>query len=99
MAWAEEDVRLYHFRDKQKNEVDLVLEKSDSKVIGIEVKASATIRANDFEGLIKLADFAGQHFDQGIMFYTGNEVLPFNLQGRQFHALPLSMLAVGDRKG
>ena len=92
MTWAEEDVRLYHFRDKQKNEVDLVLEKSNSKVIGVEVKASAAIRVSDFKGLIKLADFAGQHFEQGIIFYTGNEVLPFNLQDRQFYAIPLSIL-------
>jgi len=92
MTWAEEDVRLYHFRDKQKNEVDLVIEKGDSRIIGIEVKASATVSVNDFEGLIKLANYAGQHFEQGIMFYTGNEVLPFNLQARQFHAIPLSMV-------
>ena len=93
MTWAEEDVRLYHFRDKQKNEVDLVLEKGDSRIIGIEVKASATVRVSDFRGLIKLADYAGQHFEHGVMFYTGNEVLPFHLHGRQFHAIPFSMVA------
>ena len=92
MTWAEEDVRLYHFRDKQKNEVDLVLEKSDSKIIGVEVKASATVRVNDFKGLIKLAEYAGQHFEQGILLYTGNEVLPFKLKDKEFHAIPLSIL-------
>jgi len=91
-TWAEEDVRLYHFRDKRKNEVDLVLEKSDSRVIGVEVKASATIRESDFKGLIKLADYAGQHFQHGVLLYTGNEILPFKQKDREFHAIPFSIL-------
>lgn len=92
MTWAEEDVRLYHFRDKRKNEVDLILEKGDSRVIGVEVKASATVRESDFKGLMKLADYAGRHFEQGVLLYTGNEVLPFKLQDRKFHAIPFSIL-------
>ncbi len=93
MTWADEDVRLYHFRDKQKNAVDLVLEKSGSNLIGVEVKASATIRMSDFKGLVKLADYAGWHFDHGVLLYTGNEVLPFTIANRKFYAIPLSILA------
>lgn len=52
----------------------------------------ATVRKSDFKGLTKLADYAGQHFDQGVLLNTGNEVLPFKLQGREFHAVPLSIL-------
>jgi hypothetical protein len=33
MTWAEETVNLYHFRDKRKNEVDIVLEQSDVKLV------------------------------------------------------------------
>jgi predicted AAA+ superfamily ATPase len=93
MQWADEDVRLYHFRDKRKNEVDLVIEKSDSTIVGLEVKASATVKKPDFNGLIKLADYDGSRFDSGILLYTGTEILPFKLADRKFFAVPLSVLA------
>lgn len=92
MTWAEEDVRIFHFRDKHQNEVDLVLEKSDAKVIGVETKASATVNASDFRGLLKLADYTGRNFEQGFLFYTGRELLPFKVGDRSFHAIPLAVL-------
>ncbi len=92
IAWSEEEAGLYHFRDTQKNEVDLVLEKSDSRIIGIEIKASSTIGKQDFKGLLKLAESAGRHFEAGLVFYTGQEILPFKQEGKQLHAIPLSIL-------
>ncbi|OGR04845.1 MAG: AAA family ATPase [Deltaproteobacteria bacterium RIFOXYD12_FULL_50_9] len=92
MTWAAEEVRLYHFRDKSQNEVDLVLEQDDAKIIGIEIKASATITPQDFKGLTKLAAYAGRYFEQGVLFYTGSEVLPFKQGDLVFHAIPLSIL-------
>ena len=38
-AWSQEEVGIYHFRDKRKREVDIVLERGNSKIIGVEVKA------------------------------------------------------------
>mgnify|MGYP005858486373 CR=1 FL=1 len=90
-SWSEEVVELYHFRDKRKHEVDIVLEKSNGSIIGIEVKASATIRSEDFKALAKLAEFAGNKLEHGIVFYTGNNILPFDYQGMKFHAIPVSL--------
>ena len=69
--WAEEEVGLYHFRDKRKREADIVLERPHGRIIGVEVKASATVRREDFNGLAALADFAGARFERGVLFYTG----------------------------
>ena len=91
-AWAEEEVSLWHFRDNRKREVDIVLERGDSRIIGVEVKASASIRREDFKGLAALAEFAGNAFERGVLFYGGQEALPFSFGGRRFHALPLGML-------
>lgn len=91
-AWAREAVSLYHFRDKRKQEVDIVLERDNSGIIGIEVKASASVKQEDFKGLATLADFAGSSFEQGVLIYTGQDVLPFRHSGHTFHALPLAML-------
>ena len=92
-AWAEEAVALWHFRDNRKREVDIVLERAGSRIVGVEVKASATVRQEDFKGLAALADFAGSAFERGVLFYGGPDVLPFHFAGNRFHALPLGMLA------
>ena len=92
IAWAEEQVDLWHFRDNRKREVDIVLERDDSRIVGVEVKASASVRQEDFKGLAALAEFAGGTFAGGVLFYGGQDVLPFSLGARRFHALPLGML-------
>lgn len=91
-AWAEEEVDLWHFRDNRKREVDIVMEHGDSRIIGVEVKASASVRKEDFLGLAALAEYAGDTFEQGVLFFGGQDVLPFSVGGRRFHALPLGML-------
>ena len=97
-AWSDEEVSLWHFRDNRKREVDIVLERRDSRIVGIEVKASASIRAEDFKGLAALADYAGSTFERGVLFYGGQEALPFSVGERRFHALPLGVLFASDRQ-
>ncbi len=93
--WALNDARLYHFRDKRKNEVDIVLEQCNGQIIGIEIKAAATVGTSDFKGLTKLADFAGNKFSHGIVFYSGANILPFNQEGIKMYALPVGLLQYG----
>ena len=92
-AWAKEDVNLYHFRDNRQYEVDLVLERDNGRITGIEVKASASVKTQDFRGLAKLAAFAGPLFASGVLFYTGEDILPFNISGQRFYALPAGLIA------
>jgi predicted AAA+ superfamily ATPase len=92
MAWAEENMHIYHFRDKRKNEVDIVLEQEDNRLIGIEVKASSTIRSNDFKGLKKFAALVGDQFKYGLIFYTGSRLLPFSDGNKPYFVVPLSAL-------
>jgi hypothetical protein len=44
LTWSEERARLHHYRTKDKLEVDAVLETPDGRVVGVEVKAGATVR-------------------------------------------------------
>jgi predicted AAA+ superfamily ATPase len=94
-SWAQEEVGMYHFRDNKQHEVDIVLERSNAKIIGIKVKASASVKIQDFKGLAKLAEFSGDDFEQGIVFYTGQEVLPFRYGEFTFYALPIGIF-LGD---
>ena len=58
-SWFGESWALYHYRDKDQDEVDLVIETGSGALVGIEVKASATVNASDFKGLRKLAEACG----------------------------------------
>lgn len=91
-SWSMEEVTLMHFRDKRQREVDIVMEASDGGIIGVEVKASASINSADFRGLSVLAEFAGSQFRHGVLFYSGDSVLPFKVGEQVFHALPIGLL-------
>ena len=93
-AWAEDDYRFWHSRDRTGTEVDPVVESSAGKIVGVEVKASATIKLEDFRGLVHLADYAGEKMHRGVVFYSGANLLPVRVAGLTFHAVPLSYLGV-----
>lgn len=59
---------------------------------GIEIKAAATVTQKDFKGLIKLKDSIGDQFAAGVVFYDGENSLPF---GKNLFALPISLLTKG----
>ena len=80
---------LHHYRDKDRNEVDLVLEDAAGGIVGLEIKASATVRPADFAGLRKLAAAAGKRFRLGAVLHDGEAVIGF---GQHLVAAPLSCL-------
>lgn len=89
LTWSQERGRLYHYRTKDKLEVDAVIETPDGRLIGIEVKAGATVRTDDLAGLRNLARQAGDRFVAGYVVYTGDQTLPF---GERLRAIPLDAL-------
>jgi len=86
--WHDEVLSFYHFRNKDKVEVDIIIEQN-RKLVGIEIKAAATITGSDFNGLRKLQNATGEQFSAGVVFYDGENILPF---GENLFALPISML-------
>jgi len=86
---ADGDYHLMYYRDADKFEVDVVIENSAGKLVGVEVKATATIKESDLRGLKKLAGIAGEQFKMGVLFYDGTETMPL---GDRIWAAPLSTL-------
>nr|MEE4267122.1 ATP-binding protein [Candidatus Krumholzibacteria bacterium] len=82
-------VRFSHFRDKEKQEVDIVLERGPGRVVGIEVKAAATLKDSDRRGLERLRDATGSSFRCGALLYDGETLAPL---GDRIYAIPLSFL-------
>jgi predicted AAA+ superfamily ATPase len=88
-SWNGQQFTYSHFRDKEQNEVDIVIEDQDRKTVGLEVKSGATVTSADFNGLRKLAEAAGQRFTLGLVLYDGDTVVPF---GPHLFAAPISSL-------
>jgi len=88
-SWLIEDIEFFHFRDRDGYEVDLVLEDSNGKIVGVEVKASATIRENDFVGLKRLQRLLGSQLSMGVVLYIGDRVISL---GNGLYAAPISSL-------
>jgi hypothetical protein len=89
LTWNDERASLWHYRTKDRVEVDAVLESADGRIIGIEVKAGATLHKHDFAGLLHLQDRLGDRFVAGFVLYSGQHSLP---SGDRLRALPIDAL-------
>lgn len=78
---ADGDYRLMYYRDADQVEVDVVIESAAGQLVGVEVKASASVRESDLRCLKKLASMAGDRFLMGVLLYDGTETVPL---GRVF---------------
>lgn len=89
VALRGESISISHYRDKDRVEVDLVLERSPGEIVGIEVKASATVRPDDFKGLARLEAAAGDQFACGILLHDGDRIMQ---SASRMFAMPIKML-------
>ena len=88
-SWADDRYAFSHFRDKERNEVDIVIEDGLGRIVGVEVKASATVSKGDFAGLRRLAAATRGNFALGLVLYDHEHAVPF---GERMAAAPLSTL-------
>jgi len=89
VGWSEGRVGIFHFRDQKGAEVDIVLETASGEIVGIEVKGTATPRAEDFAGLRYLQSAVGDRFRRGILLHTGDKAIS---PSKDLYALPFSTL-------
>lgn len=89
--WFEEYIAmtLHHLRTAGGREVDILLERGDGSVCGIEVKLGAAAHSRDFAALRHLQSKLGPRLKLGVVVHTGSETLPF---GQGLWALPVSAL-------
>ena len=88
-GWALTRARLYHFRTAGGKEVGILLEDPGGDLVGIEVKAAATVTRKDFSGLETLRRETAGRFLWGVVLYTGDEPAFF---GKGLLALPVRAL-------
>ena len=88
-CWINEDLQFYHYRDKDKVEVDCIIENASADYFAIEIKASATLNPSDFVGLNKFKMIVGKQFKLGILLYDGDQTAAF---GDNLFAVPVGAL-------
>ena len=88
-GWSDERLAFSHYRDKDQQEVDVVIEDQRGRIVGVEVKASATVTADDFRGLRRLADATGDRFVLGLVLYDHERSVAF---GDRLWATPVASL-------
>ena len=88
-TWSGLKIFQSHYRTKDQDEVDLVLEDRRGRIVGIEVKASATVRSHDFRGLRQLEAAAGDKFMHGFLLHDHDRMTPIS---GKIHAMPVSTL-------
>lgn len=89
IGWSSVRTTLHHYRSHAGDEVDFLLEDTKGRVVGVEVKATATPGSADVEPLRKLAAELGARFVRGVVLTTGSESVSFDAR---IHALPISAL-------
>jgi predicted AAA+ superfamily ATPase len=88
-TWSDVRARMYHFRDRQQREVDIVLEAADGRIVGIEVKAAVDIDEYDVRWLQFLRDHLGERFVHGFVIHLGDRTTPW---GDRITGIPVSAL-------
>lgn len=88
-SWNPLPTSFFHYRDRDRVEVDIILERGPRAVAGVEVKAAATLRNSDFRGLRKLSKLTGERFAAGVVLYDGETTVNW---GDGLYAVPIRRL-------
>ena len=83
--------KLYQYRDREKREIDFLIERDDGALIGIEAKASLSVSSDDFKHLKWFREniIKGKNKFFGLVLYSGEQTLSF---GDNFLAVPIPAL-------
>ena len=81
---------LFHYRDREKPEIDFLIEREDNALLGLEIKAGSAIDKNDFKHMRWFKNnIAKNRLFTGIVLYTGKDPVSF---GDGMWAVPFDLL-------
>ncbi len=87
---SQDEYTMFHYRDKDKREIDFVVERSDGSILAIEVKSGTNISKDSFKHIKWFTENIAKDREViAIVFYTGEYILSF---GKNMWALPISIL-------
>ena len=81
---------LFHYRDREKREIDFLIEREDNALLGIEIKAGSAVGKKDFNHMRWFQkNLAKGRTFIGIILYTGEFPASF---GNNLWAIPFGLL-------
>jgi predicted AAA+ superfamily ATPase len=86
---SDKKYQFFFYRDTRQTEVDLLIEDTKGRIVGVEIKSTATVHKHDLKGLEILKNGLGDKFAMGIVLYDGDQILP---QGDRIWLVPISTL-------
>ena len=82
--------QLYHYRDREKREIDFIIEREDGALLGIEIKAGSSLNKADFKHLNWFQKhLSGNNSFTGIILYSGEHTVSF---GNNLWAVPFGSM-------
>jgi predicted AAA+ superfamily ATPase len=88
-SWLDGVAGVGHWRTRDGDEVDLVVERDDGGVVAVEVKASQRVDPREITPLRKLRDAAGSRFIAGVVLHLGAQSY---MPEERLHVLPVDRL-------
>ena len=89
LGWSSTSARIFHWRENDRYEVDLVIERRDGSLIGIEVKAARSATEAHASGLRRFRHRYQKNFVRGYVLHSGDTTTRFD---DTIWALPFSAL-------
>ena len=88
-AWSRTPYSLYHFRDLDGLEVDLIIELADGRLLAVEVKSSTSITEKAWTNLIRFKDRFPDRDITGACLHAGTQTAVID---GWLHILPITAL-------
>lgn len=86
---------LFHYRDREQREIDLIVEREDQSLLGIEIKSASVVTKNDFKHLLWFKNnLSPKKPFVGVVLYTGNSLISF---GEGLWAVPFPMVWAAEK--
>ena len=88
-GWSREPFRLFHFRDLDGLEVDIVIELADGRLLAIEVKSAASVTGKSWANLVRFKEMFADRDVTGVCLHGGTQ--SSRIQG-WLYVLPITTL-------
>lgn len=86
VSWLDDVARVGHWRTRDGDEADLVVEMYDGTVVAFEIQSGASVPGKKFDGLRQLREALGDRFVSGAVLYLGRRSYTYE---DRLHAIPL----------
>ncbi len=72
LTWAADTYRMFHWRSREGREIDVIIERADGMIAGIEVKSAVDVGPHDLRHLRWMRERLGARWAGGVLVHLGD---------------------------